>query len=431
MQPPKSLFTAAALSAALLSSTASAQAPTPDPHIASSTGGAAINTFTYDASSNGADVGSADDAGKNSPAKPQSRPDAHKYTDLGKTSVKTATVKPGEMSTEADDAGKSSPAKPQSRPDMHKYSSTSKFGKPSSATVSLGGISTKGSDAGKNTPVKGQPTKQEAKASSAQKSSVSGTTEISPMGIDSHDSRPAAGGDLGDSCQIVEVLEDSATASQSYAVGEADVRTQATASARITSDVTNPSDAQVLKGELTASLSENVSIFGLVASTGRISVAADRSAPHGSCGTVTSRNAGARIELGGATVSILREQGDALIQTSIEQVTLRDEVLLNAGPVALLVAPLVSTRADVSIEAGSLDRVGHLGMRGFLQLQSSGVVVVKVVGSKASKDAVKTGELEFDTARNLIEIHEHQAAAQGEIRLEVGVESLEDSLGTL
>jgi hypothetical protein len=146
---------------------------------------------------------------------------------------------------------------------------------------------------------------------------------------------------------------------------------------------------------------------------------------------VTSRSAGARVELGGTTVRIVREQGDALMQESIEQVTLRDRVLINAGPVAILVAPLVSTRADLSIEAGSLGRNGHLGMRGFLQLNSTGFIATKVVGGKSSKDANKFAELELDITRNLVEIHEHDAAAIGSIRLEVGMESREDRLGTL
>ena len=45
----------------------------------------------------------ADDAGKNSPTKGQARPDIHKYVEIDKASISTATVKLGEITTDADD----------------------------------------------------------------------------------------------------------------------------------------------------------------------------------------------------------------------------------------------------------------------------------------------------------------------------------------
>ena len=369
MQSPKTILTIAAFGAALLSSPAIAQTSTPSPHFSTPTQGAPLHTFTYSLTPSNT---SGTSAGKNSAVNGQALPDMHKFVELGKTSVSTATVKLGEITTDAEDAGKNAAANGQARPDMHKFVELGKASV-STATVKLGGIS--------------------------------------------------------DSCHVVNVLEESAYASKTYAAGRADIRTQATASAQIVRDVTDRSNVQVLGAELAASLSEHVSVFGLAVKTGRISVATSHKAPQGSCGVVSSRSAGARIELGGTTVSILREKGDALMQTSIEQITLRDRVLFNAGPVAVLVAPLVSTRADVSIEAGSLGRQRHLGMYGFLQIQSSGTVTTKVVGGKPSKDASKMAELDFDTTRNLIDIHEIQAAAEGEIILEVGQEHRSESLG--
>ena len=466
MQSPKNILTGMALGAVILTTQATAQSVVPNARLAASTQGAEVHTYNYSlASSNEADGVSVDDAegvngqarpdvrkyadigkasvntgtvvlgaittdasdaGKNSPAKPQERPDVRKYADIGKASIGTGTVVLGAITTDASDAGKNSPAKPQERPQMRKFSSMGKFGKPSTATISLGASSKGGQSAGKNSPAKPQQVGQKPQASSA-----NGASAVDRVEVNIHDASSTGGDDLGSTCQIVDVLEDSAAAASSYASGAASVRTQATANASIARDATNPADMSVLEGELQASLAEQVTVFGLSAATSRITVAADRDVPQGSCGTVTSRSAGARVELGGTTVRIVREQGDALIQESIEQVTLRDRVLINAGPVAILVAPLVSTRADLSIESGSLGRDGHLGMRGFLQLNSTGFIATKVVGGKSSKDANKYAELELNIARNLVEVHERDAAAIGSIRLEVGMESREDRLGTL
>ncbi len=465
MQSPKNILTGMALGAVILTTQATAQTAVPEAHLAASTQGEQVHTFNYSlASSVETDGASTDDAegvtgqerpdvrkyadiskatvktgtiklgeittdasdaGKNSPAKPQERPDVRKYADIDKASINTGTVKLGEITNDASDAGKNSPAKPQERPQMRKFSSMGKFGKPSTATITLGASTKGGKSGGKNSPVKPQQVGQKPQASSA-----GGATAADRVELDLRDATSTAGDDLGSTCQIVDVLEDSAAAASSYAADAASVRTQATASASITRNATNPADMSVIEGELQASLAEQISVFGLNAATSRISVGATREAPQGSCGTVASRSAGARVELGGTTVRIIRERGDALMQESVEQVILRDRVLINAGPVAILVAPLVSTRADLSLEAGSLDRNGHLGMRGFLQLDSSGFIATKVVGGK-SKDAGKVAELEFDAARNMVEIHEHDAAAIGSIRLEVGLESREDRLGAL
>ena len=466
MQSPKNILTGMALGAVILTTQATAQTGAPEARLAASTQGAKVHTFNYSLGSSvetdGASVDAADgvtgqerpdvrkyaeigkanigtatvklgeittdasDAGKSAPAKPQERPDVRKYADMGKASLGTATVTLGAITTDASDAGKSSPAKPQERPDMRKYADMGKFGKPSTATITLGASSKGGQSGGKNSPVKPQQVGQKPQASS-----VSGATAVDRVELDLHSVSDTASDDLGNTCQIVDVLEDSAAATSSYAAGAASVRTQATANASIARNATDPANISVLEGELQASLAEQVSVFGLSAATSRISVGANREVPQGPCGTVTSRSAGARVELGGTTVRIVREQGDALMQEGVEQVTLRDRVLINAGPVAILVAPLVSTRADLSIEAGSLGRDGHLGMRGFLRLNSSGFIATKVVGGKSSKDAAKIAELDFDAANNMVEIHERDAAAIGSIRLEVGMESREDSLGAL
>ncbi|MCH2107003.1 MAG: hypothetical protein MK291_10210, partial [Planctomycetes bacterium] len=350
-------------------------------------------------------------------AKPQERPDMRKYAEIGKADINTGTVTLGGVSTDASDAGKNSKAKPQERPDMRKYSSMGKFGKPSTATITLGASGKSDQSAGK----KAKP----------QASTQGGVTAADRFELQQGGASSTSSGDLGDTCQIIDVLEDSAVAADSYTARATNVRTQASASASISRNATDPAQMTTLEGELQASLAEQITVLGLSAAASRVSVGASREVPQGHCGTVTSRSAGARVELGGTTVQIVRERGDASMQESVERVILRERVLLNAGPVAILVAPLLSTRADLSIEAGSLGREGHLGMRGFLQLNSSGIVATKVLGGDSSKDAGEVAELELETARNLVEVNEQDAAAEGTIRLEVGSESREDRLGAL
>jgi hypothetical protein len=419
MQSPKTLLTTAALGALLLSSTAAAQIGTPQAHLAASTQGIPLQTTTVTPSSGGL-TGTA--VGAASAASPQSRPDLHKAQDMGKAPLGSTTVQHGQIATDAKQAGKNAPAKPQSRPDLHKAQDMGKFGKPSKM-----GMTSLGSPGNTNASQASAQAKQPS--ANAQPSSSRTMTAIQASAKGVKNASPETAGNSGGACQILDVLEDSAATSGNYAAGPATVRTQARAEARILRDATDASNLRVLKGELRASLTENISLFGLSANTSRISVAASREMPQGNCGTVTARSAGARIELGGTTVQILRAQGDALLQGSIERITLDDRTLVNAGPIAILVAPLVSTRADLSIEAGSLGRLAHLGMRGSLQLRSTGVLTTMVIGGKSDTTGRKTRELKLDTTRNLIEINEDDAAARGTIQLHVGFESREASFG--
>jgi len=402
MQSPKTLITSVALGAALLTTQAAAQSAAPEAHLAASTQGAQVHSATIKLGDTSHD---ASHAGDSTQAGAKQRPDVRKYAEIGKADINTGTVTLGGVSTDASDAGKSSKAKPQERPGMRKYSSMGKFGKPSTAPREIG----------QKSQASCQGAAMEADSFELQQGNASST----------------ASGDLGDTCQIIDVLEDSAVTADSYTARATNVRTQASASASIARNATDPSEMTTLEGELQASLAEQITVLGMSAAASRISVGASREVPQGPCGTVTSRSAGARVELGGTTVQIVRERGDARMQESVERVILRERVLINAGPVAILVAPLLSTRADLSIEAGSLGREGHLGMRGFLQLNSSGVVATKVLGADSSMDAGEVAELELETARNLVEVHEQDAAAEGTIRLEVGSESREGRLGAL
>ena len=150
MQSPKSLFTIMALGAVILTPQANAEVDTPEAHLAASTQGAVVHTFTHSLTSSAdVDGASADDAeGVNG----QARPDMHKAAELGKTTMQTGTVSLGGITADGSDAGKSSPAKPQARPEMRKYSSMGKYGKPSTATISLGASSKGAIDAGQTIP---------------------------------------------------------------------------------------------------------------------------------------------------------------------------------------------------------------------------------------------------------------------------------------